>query len=101
MIDQRIHEFGVRKVLGASVTNIMALFSFDVFKLIALALLIALPIGSFVMREWLNDFVDQIDLSTSLFVITVLLTSVIVFFTIFFQSLKAGRLNPVETLRNE
>lgn len=100
-IDQRLHEFGIRKVLGATVMNIMALFSFDVFKLILLALLIALPIGSYIMREWLNDFVAQVNLSAFIFLITILLTGVIVFFTIFFQSLKAGRLNPVDTLRNE
>ncbi|OEK04185.1 FtsX-like permease family protein [Roseivirga misakiensis] len=101
MIDQRIHEFGVRKVLGASVGNIMALFSYDVFKLILLSIFVALPLGSLIMREWLNDFDARINLSFFTFGTTTLLTLLIVFITISFQSWKAGRLNPVETLRNE
>jgi len=100
-VDQRIHEFGIRKVLGASVSDIMRLFSWNFVKLIIVAFVISMPISFFVMNSWLSDFANRISISTSLFVIAGCLTLIIVFTTIFLQSLKAGRLNPVDTLRNE
>ncbi len=100
-VDQRFHEFGVRKVLGASVADIIALFSKDFAKLIAIAFVIAIPVSVYSMQNWLNNFADRIDLSVGVFIITAIVVFFIVAATILFQSLKAGRLNPVDTLRNE
>ncbi|WP_323757110.1 ABC transporter permease [Roseivirga sp.] len=100
-IEQRFHEFGIRKVLGASVGNIVQLFSKDFAKLIAIAFVVAIPVSIYAMQNWLNGFANRISLSLEVFLFTGLVTLFIVFFTILFQSLKAGRLNPVDTLRNE
>ncbi len=100
-IDQRIHEFGIRKVLGASVLDIMKLFGAGFAKLMVVAFLLALPLSIISMQNWLASYADHIVLGPGIFVATGLLITLIVAGTIFFQSIKAGRLNPVETLRNE
>ena len=100
-IDQRIKEFGIRKVLGASITDIARLFSLDFVKLILVAFTLAVPVAIYGLNIWLNDFPDRIALSPLVFILTAAITLLIVLATIFLQSLKAGRLNPVETLRNE
>tara|TARA_R110001599_G_scaffold324117_1_gene535857 strand:+ start:1172 stop:3625 length:2454 start_codon:yes stop_codon:yes gene_type:complete len=100
-VDQRFHEFGIRKVLGASVIDIVQLFSKDFAKLIAIAFVVAIPVSIYALQNWLDDFASRISLSAEVFLFTGLITLFIVFATILFQSLKAGRLNPVDTLRNE
>lgn len=100
-IDQRIKEFGIRKVLGASIMDIMGLYSWDFVKLILLALVLAVPIAVYGLNLWLNDFADRVSLSPLVFLLTAGITLIIVLSTLLLQSLKAGRLNPVETLRNE
>lgn len=100
-VDQRFHEFGIRKVLGASVIDIVQLFSKDFAKLIAMAFVVAIPVSIYALQNWLDDFANRISLSAEVFLFTGLITLFIVFATILFQSLKAGRLNPVDTLRNE
>ena len=100
-VDLRFHEFGIRKVLGASVIDIVQLFSKDFAKLIAIAFVVALPVSIYTLQNWLDDFANRISLSAEVFLFTGLITLFIVFSTILFQSLKAGRLNPVDTLRNE
>lgn len=100
-IDQRIHEFGIRKVLGASVTDIIRLFGMGFAKLLLIAFLLALPLSVISMQNWLSAYADRIKLDAGIFILTAVITGLIVAATIFFQSIKAGRLNPVETLRNE
>ena len=101
IIDQRTHEFGIRKVLGASVTDIMKLFGSGFAKLMLLAFLLALPVSVYLMQKWLSDYANRINLDAWIFVLTAVIMIIIVASTILFQSLKAGRLNPVDTLRNE
>ncbi|WP_323757112.1 ABC transporter permease [Roseivirga sp.] len=101
IIDQRTHEFGVRKVLGASVTDIMKLFGSGFAKLMLVAFLFALPVSVYLMQKWLSDYANRINLDAWIFVLTAVIMIIIVAATILFQSLKAGRLNPVDTLRNE
>jgi putative ABC transport system permease protein len=99
--DQRMHEFGIRKVLGANVQDIVKIFSFDFIKLVAIAFLIAVPISIWGINMWLQGFADRISLSAGVFAIAGILAISIAFVTILFQSLKTGRLNPVDTIKNE
>lgn len=99
--DQRLQEFGIRKVLGATVADIIKLFSFDFVKLIIVAFIISIPIAVWGVNAWLQGFANRISISAGAFVLAGILAIGIAIITILFQSLKAGRLNPVDTLRNE
>ena len=98
---QRRKEIGVRKVLGASVTSIVRLFSFDFLKLILLALAVASPLAGWLMHSWLNDFAYRIRISPWMFVAAGLVTTIIALATISLQAVKAAMDNPVKALRAE
>ncbi|MDP9042033.1 MAG: ABC transporter permease, partial [Bacteroidota bacterium] len=98
---QRTREIGVRKVLGASVSNIVNLLSFDFIKLVLIAFVIAAPIGLLGMNKWLQDFAYHIHISWWIFAIAGSSSIVIAFFTISFQAIKAAIMNPVTSLRSE
>ena len=98
---QRTKEIGVRKVLGASVSNIVLLLSKDFIKLVLFAFVIASPIAWWVMNSWLNDFAYRINISAWVFIAAGLLAVVIALATISFQSIKAAIMNPVRSLRSE
>jgi len=100
-VDQRIKEFGIRKVLGASIMDIVRLFSTGFIKLILISFIISMPITIYILNRWLNDFSARISIGFDTVLFTGLLALFIAITTILFQSLKAGRLNPIETLRNE
>ncbi|OEK04186.1 FtsX-like permease family protein [Roseivirga misakiensis] len=100
-IDDRVKEFGIRKVLGASVPQIMRHFGWGFTKLIAVAFVIAIPLSIYLLNGWLSDFSRRIEISYEIPLLTALLTLLITAVTLISQSLKAGRLNPVDTLRNE
>jgi putative ABC transport system permease protein len=99
--EQRTKEIGIRKVLGASVSNIVALLSSDFLKLVGIALVIGLPIAWYLLNKWLQTFAYSVRLEWWLFVLTALLALLIAFFTIGFQSVKAAVRNPVTALRYE
>jgi putative ABC transport system permease protein len=99
--EQRIKEIGVRKVLGASVTSIVALLSKDFLKLVAVAVIIASPIAWFVMNKWLQSFAYRTNISWMVFAVTTLVALCIALFTISFQAIKAAIANPVKSLRTE
>ncbi len=99
--DQRVHEFGVRKVLGASVKNLVKLFSFHFIKLILVAFLISVPLAIYGVDLWLQGFVQRIPITIGIFLIAAFFSIVIAVGTVLFQSIKTGRLNPINTLRNE
>jgi putative ABC transport system permease protein len=98
---QRRKEIGVRKVLGASVGSIVQLLSRDFLRLVGLALVIASPIGWWVMSRWLADFAYRAPIGWWVFGITAGVSLVVVFVTISVQAVKAARENPVRALRSE
>ena len=99
--EQRTKEIGVRKVLGASVGNVVGLLSKEFLKLVFIAIVIASPITWLVMNRWLQDFAYRTSISWTVFVITALIAGGIALFTISFQSIKAALANPVKSLRTE
>ena len=98
---QRRKEIGVRKVLGASVGSIVELLSRDFLRLVGLALVIASPIGWWMMSRWLHDFAYRAPIGWWMFAMTAGLSLLIVFVTISFQAVRAARANPVRALRSE
>ena len=98
---QRIKEIAVRKVLGASISNIIGLFSKDIIKLIGFSFLITVPIGWYAMNKWLQGFAYKIDLSWWIFALAGLVAFLVAFLTIGSQSLKVAHSNPADSLRSE
>jgi len=98
---QRTKEIGVRKVLGASVSNIVLLLSKDFVKLVMIAFVIASPVAWFIMHRWLQDFAYRINVSWWIFLVAGLLAVLIALATISFQAIKAAVANPVKSLRTE
>jgi len=99
--ERRTKEVGVRKVLGATVTNITLLLSKDFVKWVLIANVIAWPIAYFSLNRWLHNFAYRIDIGVWLFVISGISTLVIALLTVSYQSVKAAVANPVESLRSE
>lgn len=98
---QRTKEIGIRKILGAGVAGIILLLSKDFVKLILISLIIAIPVATFVAKQWLENFAYRTELTIDLYVMTGLVTLLIAIFTISFQAIKAALANPVEALRYE
>lgn len=98
---QRIKEVGIRKVLGATASNIVYLFSKEFIILISIAFVIASPISWYFMRQWLQDYVYRINISWWVFAAGGLVAIIIAFATISFQAIKAAIANPVTSLRAE
>jgi len=101
IIQQRTKEIGIRKVLGADVTNIVGLLSKDFLKLILISILIAVPIAWYAMESWLQDFAYRINVSWWIFALSGFVVLAIAFFTISIQSLKVAFTNPVDSLKRE
>lgn len=99
--EQRTKEIGVRKVLGASISSLIALLSRDFLKLVVIALLLASPVAWWAMNQWLQDFAYKIDIDWWLFALAGLLAVGIALLTVSFQSIKAALVNPVKSLRSE
>jgi putative ABC transport system permease protein len=98
---QRTKEIGVRKVLGASVSNIVVLLSKDFIKLIIVAFVIASPVAWWIMHNWLQDFAYRINISWWIFSTAGLIAIIIALVTISFQAIKAATSSPVKSLRTE
>lgn len=101
MAEQRTKEIGVRKVLGASVNQIMVLLSKDFLKLVAISACLAFPISWLVMNKWLQDFAFRIDIGWWVFIVAGLMAALIALFTVGFQALRAALNNPTQSLRSE
>lgn len=98
---KREKEIGVRKVLGASVTSIVALLSKDFLKLVMIAIIIASPVAWLAMNKWLEDFAYRTHISWWMFVLAGLTTLLIALVAVSFQAIKAAIANPVKSLRTE
>jgi putative ABC transport system permease protein len=98
---KRTQEIGIRKVLGASITNIVLLLSKDFVKLVILGFAIAVPISWYAMNQWLADFAYRIEIGPGIFALAGASALVIALFTVSWQSIKAAVANPVESLRSE
>lgn len=101
MAVQKTKEIGVRKVLGASVKNIIYLFSKEFTILILAGSLIAVPVAYYVMNNWLQDFVYRIKISPAVFIIAIFISVVIAWLAVGYKSIKAAIANPVKSIRTE
>jgi putative ABC transport system permease protein len=99
----RLHtkEIGIRKVLGATVANIVTMLSTGFLKLVLIAIVIASPVAWWIMNQWLEDFAYRISIPWWVLPLTGSLTICIALITVSFQSVKAGLANPIKSLRNE
>jgi putative ABC transport system permease protein len=100
-IAQRTKEIGIRKVLGASVSHIVALLSKEFLKLILIAFVFAAPIAWLLLSKWLEDFEYRISLQWWMFVGVGSLALLAAWLTISYQSIKAALANPIKSLRSE
>ncbi|MBX2967074.1 MAG: ABC transporter permease [Cyclobacteriaceae bacterium] len=99
--EQRIKEIGIRKVMGASVSHLVSLLSKDFMKLVAIAFLVGIPIGYYIMHRWLEGFAYKTTIGFTIFVVAGAITAIIALFTVSFQAFKAASANPVDSLRSE
>ncbi len=101
MAERRFKEIGVRKVMGASVSQIVGMMSQEFIRLVLVAFIISVPLAWYFMTEWLNGFAYHIPISLWVFVYAGLAAIVIALLTVIYESLKAASVNPVQSLRNE
>ena len=101
MAEQRTKEIGVRKVLGASVFNIVYLLSGKFTRLIGIAIIIAVPVSWWAINNWLKGFAYRIDINWIIFLVACLVALFIALATVSYESIKAAVANPVKSLRTE
>ena len=100
-INTRTKEIGIRKILGASVTNIVSILSTDFVKLVCIAFLIAAPLAWWAVYKWLQDYAYKTPMSWWVFVLAGLGMLLIALITLSLQTIKAAMANPVKSLRTE
>ena len=100
-VSQRTKEIGIRKVLGATVNNIIGMFTREFLLMIFIANLISVPLSYFIMNKWLQEFAYRTYIGVNIFVVTTVITLLIAFLTLSGQAIKAATANPVKSLRYE
>jgi ABC-type antimicrobial peptide transport system permease subunit len=101
MAEQRTKEIGIRKVLGASVTNLWQMLSKEFLALVIISCVIAIPISYYVLHNWLQNYEYRTEISWWIFVATIVGAIIITLLTVSFQAIKAALANPVKSLRSE
>lgn len=101
MVVQKTKEVGIRKVLGASVSSIMYLFSKEFTILILIAFALAIPAAWYMMQDWLKNFVYKIDIGIGVFIIAIIVSVFIAWLTVGYKAFRAAVANPVKSLRSE
>ncbi len=101
MMVQKVKEIGIRKVLGASLRQIITTLTQTYLKLILVASFIAIPLGWYFMNKWLDGFSYRINIAIWIYILAALIAVSIAFFTILFKVIKSGNMNPVEALKYE
>lgn len=101
MAERRFKEIGIRKVMGANVTQIVRLMSTEFLRLVLIALVIAVPIGWYMMSQWLSNFAYRIPLNGMPFLYAGMAAVIIALLTVSFESVRAAMTNPVKSLRSE
>jgi ABC-type antimicrobial peptide transport system permease subunit len=100
-IHKRVKEIGIRKVLGASVPNIIGLFVKEFMVIIVAAAVVAIPVANLLMNKWLDNYAYRISISPQPFVMAVIVLAVVTLLLICLQTIKAALANPVKSLRTE
>jgi len=101
MAERRFKEIGVRKVMGASVNEIMAMMSSEFVRLVLIAFIIAVPVSLYGIHQWLENFAYKTPVNISIFILAGVSALLIAIITVTFQSFKAASVNPVKSLRTE
>jgi len=99
--EQRTREIGIRKVLGASINQVLILLSKEFLLLVSIAFIISIPITWWAMNNWLNNFAYRMDISWWIFAAGGLVAILIALITMSFQSIRAAAANPIKSLRTE
>jgi putative ABC transport system permease protein len=99
--EQRTKEIGIRKVLGATVGNIVGMLSKDFVLLVGLAIVISSPLAYYFMHRWLQDFAYRVPISWWIYAVSGVGALGIALVTVSFQAVRAATANPVESLRSE
>jgi len=100
-IEKRFREIGVRKVLGASVQQLLILISKEFLKLVVIAFVIAVPLTYWLMSHWLENYKYRININSWLFVVVGIAMFVLTLVVVSLNTLKAAMANPVKSLRSE
>jgi putative ABC transport system permease protein len=98
---KRIREIGIRKVMGATETDVIAVISKSVVYAVGISIVIAMPVAYFMMQDWLRDFPYNVGFQPVLFIMAALLAIIIAMVTVTITSLKAARINPALALHYE
>lgn len=99
--NQRKKEIGIRKVLGATISNILIMLNQEFIKLVLLAVIFAVPVSAYVMNNWLANFAYRINLTAGMFILSGLITLAIALITVSYQSLAAATSDPVDSLMED